>query len=667
MPTGTMVPGGALAPRRQRQATPQPPFDVAFGDSIAVQQYRHGIGGTADDQYKYEGQPIKPGRTGGVGDPPERVLARLRMTLQADPTFFKGKRLFLSPGTSNNPAQLAQVKEIFDTLKGLGDNAPASVVVPGVGPAVHGNQQGAVNAALEPIVRDAGFKYYDPQGMRWADGVHPANALDMQNGAAQLIGAAAAVPQTAGGAPTNPLQPPPPPASLQPQPTAPAAPAAFRPPYGYVVPYDASRLAQAMGVSQQQYDTWRSYLAHRESASYAQPPNGIRSSPVILPGQTGPGYMGRYQMGSKEIVATAAQLGVPVPSQQEFLGNPQLQEQFFEQYTLNHHNELMNTPQYANADPAAKLAMLTGAHIGGVGGLQTYLQTGYQRRDANGVGVGDYVNAGYRALAQQAGGTPPLPPPPPGAMQPPGTLPQVPSTTVPSPGPPPPSYVQAPPGSGMATGLPPAGPAPAGAPPVQPSYVPAPQGSGMASGLPPATGPDFNPSQPWWEPQGTVSYQPDPRSPLTTGGAVPRAVSQQQTQDTGAGGPASLPYPGTQGQPDTGPASNVGGPSGNSSTWQPPQLTPGLLSSMGVRNSYDPSAIEKIGIIRNPQVPPNALSQSHLGLAPPGREFAAAVDVARIPSLRTVQSPFFSLLGQRGGAAVGHEIGAEVASQPSGG
>lgn len=276
---------------------------------------------------------------------------------------------------------------------------------------------------------------------------------------------------------------------------------------------------------------------------------------------------------------------------------------------------------------------------------------------------GSFTDGSYQQhmnqVANLAGSAQPVPVPA-GPMQPAPT-----PAPAPAPAPPPLTYVAAPPGSGMATGLPPSGPVPAGAPPVQPSYVPAPAGTGMASGLAPATSGPPTPADPSWEPQGTVSYQPDPRSPLTTGGGVPRAVSQQQTQDTGAGGPASLPYPGTQGQPDTGPTSDVGGPGGNSSTWKPPQLTPGLLAGVGVPQSYNPSAIEKIGVVRNPQVPANALSQSHLGLAPPGREFAPAIDTPRVPSMRMVQSPFFSLIAPRGGGgAVGQEIGAEVASSP---
>jgi hypothetical protein len=693
-----------IQPRRAPQSQQRRvPFDLAFGDSIAVQQYNHGVAGTADDQFTRADQPLKPGRTGGVGDPPSRVLARLQQTLQSNPSYFKGKRLFLSPGTSNNPAQLADVKQIFDTIKGLGDNAPASVVVPGVGPGVRGNAQGAVNAQLAPLVQDAGFKYYQPAGLRWAgDGVHPANGADMQAGAGGVAEAPAAAPTT-------------PPATTTPPAMAPEA---VPRRYGNVVPYDASRLTAAVGATQQQYDLWRSYLAQRESAGYGQLPNGDRHSPIALEGQTQRGYMGRYQMGSQEIIKSAQELGIPTPSQPELLSNPNLQEQLFEQYTIDHHDRLMSNPQYADGDGRTRLSLLMGAHLGGVGGVERYLSTGQGPSDERGTSVGNYVSSAYHVLGGEGAPTFAAAPPPaaplapipapapvsqtaapapaPGetAMPPPIETPWGPSEIEPygiaapealinqlypqgggaPAAPQPPSYVAAP--SGMETGLPPGGQAPPGAPPVQPSYIPTPAGSGMQSGIPPAPSSNFNPSQPWWEPQGTASYQPSPTSPLTTGGAVPRAVAQQKVQDTGAGGPASLPYPGTQGQPDPGPTSNVGGPGGKSDTWQPPTDMTGrqmmqLLAGAyrGVPVSYDPGQIERIGVVRNPQVPANALSQSHLGLAPPGREFAPAIATPRIPSMGIVQSPFFNLVGmgaRRSQGPVGTEIGAEIASSPGG-
>lgn len=612
-----------LMPRQR----PRAPFDMAFGDSIAAMQIRHGIGGHEGPQYK-ETRPgsgqfpaINPNDTASVGEPPSRVLQRLQLALQQNPTLFKGKRLFLSPGTSNNPAQLNDIKQIFNTIKGLGDNAPASVVVPGVGPGVHGNQQGAVNAALEPIVNDAGFKYYDPQGLRWqGDGVHPANALAMQAGAAQTVG------ETPAPAPA------PSPSPLLPQPTATLQPATFRPPYGDVVPYDASRLTGALGVTQQQYDTWRSYLAQRESAGYGQLPNGIRSSPVILPGQTGPGYMGRYQMGSNEIVSTAQQLGVPVPSQQEFLGNPQLQEQFFEQYTLDHHNQLMNTPQYANANPQQQLAMLTGAHIGGVEGLRNYLATGSDRADAYGTSIGNYVNSGYHVLG--------------------ATAPQYAATTTAAPAPQPPLFTAAPQGSGFASGLPPI------TSNVTPTtYATLPDGSGYGTGL--SADPNVNIAR-FAEPQGYTDYNPlwghslDPGT-MRVGGAVGNVVQNQPQPQLGLP-PGSVDEAG-------GPS---GAPAGAQSQSQPPgQMTArqmfalGLASGFrGVPVNYDPWA----SLERFPQN--RGRPSSYLGGLTP-------VSDPRIPvpsvSYSPVSNPFFSVIRQPGRSGSGSEIAAQQASYGGGG
>ena len=166
-----------------------------------------------------------------------------------------------------------------------------------------------------------------------------------------------------------------------------------------------------------------------------------------------------------------------------------------------------------------------------------------------------------------------------------------------------------------------------------------------------------DPTKPWYEPSGTVSYAPDPSSPLYTGGAVSRAVAQQQTQDTAPGGPASLPYPGTQGQPDSGPASDVGGPSGSEGFKDPGDMTGKqmmqLLAGMyrGVPVGYDPSAILKVAERPVPQM---------MHLATPIPE---GVPVTRASTPSPVASPFYRMIGMGGRGGVGEEIGAQVASQ----
>jgi hypothetical protein len=155
-----------------------------------------------------------------------------------------------------------------------------------------------------------------------------------------------------------------------------------------LVPYTpSSDMLSGTGMSADQYEIFRSHVAARESGSYAQPPNAG-------------GYMGRYQMGSSEIKDTANRLGVPVPTQQQFLSDPALQERFFENYTLDHHNSLMaQSAQYRNAPPTEKAAILMGAHLGGVQGVQNYLAGKSDPADSNGTHISDYVTSMRRAMA----------------------------------------------------------------------------------------------------------------------------------------------------------------------------------------------------------------------------------------------------------------------------
>ncbi len=164
---------------------------------------------------------------------------------------------------------------------------------------------------------------------------------------------------------------------------------------GKVIDYAPStNILTGTGLSTEQYNTFRGHLAARESGSYAEPPNKG-------------GYMGRYQMGKDEIEDAAKRMGIPVPTQQQFLSDPQLQERMFENYTLDHHNELMGTPRYANASATEKAAILAGAHLGGVTGVKSYLATGRDPADSNGTHISSYVNS----MTQALGGAAPSPVP----------------------------------------------------------------------------------------------------------------------------------------------------------------------------------------------------------------------------------------------------------------
>lgn len=150
----------------------------------------------------------------------------------------------------------------------------------------------------------------------------------------------------------------------------------------------SSDILTGTGLSSDEYQTFRGYLASREQGSqgYATPPNVQ-------------GHYGKYQFGDTEVKETAARLGVPMPSRQDFLNNPTLQEKFLENYTLDHHNQLMQkSAKYRDASPAEKAGILMGAHLGGVGGVMDYLTGKGDPEDTNHTRVSDYVNSMKQAI-----------------------------------------------------------------------------------------------------------------------------------------------------------------------------------------------------------------------------------------------------------------------------
>lgn len=174
-----------------------------------------------------------------------------------------------------------------------------------------------------------------------------------------------------------------------------------------VIPYQANNIYAAIGITPQQWDTYRGFGGQLESTdNYGALPNGDHHAPAELQGQTRQGYMGMYQMGAGEIIAAARALGRPPPSQRDFLNNPQLQEQLFEAYTIGHHQELMGIPQYANGDPVTRLALLWGSHLGGLPGVRAWESGSYYGPDANGTTVTSYIDRMYGRLGGQGKLTP---------------------------------------------------------------------------------------------------------------------------------------------------------------------------------------------------------------------------------------------------------------------
>jgi hypothetical protein len=154
-------------------------------------------------------------------------------------------------------------------------------------------------------------------------------------------------------------------------------------------------LTAALGLKPGEYDAFRGSVAGIEHARYDQ-----------MGGSSGR-FAGKYQMGADEIRETAAQLGERAPTQEEFLNNPEMQERYFERYTLGHHQYLMaHNARYAAMSPEEKAAALGYAHNQGAGGASRFIDTGQAGTDAFGTSGAAYSRAVRRDLAA-------LPPPPP--------------------------------------------------------------------------------------------------------------------------------------------------------------------------------------------------------------------------------------------------------------
>lgn len=160
------------------------------------------------------------------------------------------------------------------------------------------------------------------------------------------------------------------------------------------IDYTPGSLTKTLGVNPDQYNAYREGVARIEGGRYDR-----------MGGSSGR-FAGRYQMGGNEIKDTADLLGETPPSTQQFLSDPQMQERYFEAYTLKHHETLLNNPKYANAAPDEKLKILGYAHNQGAGGASKWLNTGQAGRDAFGTsGTAYYAGVG-KNLQQVAQSSP---------------------------------------------------------------------------------------------------------------------------------------------------------------------------------------------------------------------------------------------------------------------
>lgn len=251
------------------------------------------------------------------------------------------------PGVMGSGGQL----DITSTPNpGTGGPVPGTKYAPGQAPVVQGTPAGT------PI----------PAGSKYAPGDNVAPAPQARAAQPQSqTGAGMAAPQTqmptAGGQPVAR-------ASGQPQ-------RGIQP----AVDYQPGSIVSHLGISPQQWDTYRNSLARIESGGVYNKVGGSNGH-----------YTGRYQFGAPEIANSAKALGEQPPSRGQFLNDPAMQERYLEVYTLQHSNYLMKNPKYANASPEEKLAVLGYAHNQGEGGANKWLNTGVVGHDAFGTGGDAY-------------------------------------------------------------------------------------------------------------------------------------------------------------------------------------------------------------------------------------------------------------------------------------
>lgn len=161
------------------------------------------------------------------------------------------------------------------------------------------------------------------------------------------------------------------------------------------IAYRAGQFLKDAGVDQQHFDVMKNSIAGIENARYGQM------------GGYNYAYAGRYQMGRGAISDAAKFLGVPVPSRQQFLGDPQMQERFFEAYTDQNYKYLMShNKRFAGMSANERLAILGRAHNQGAGATSTWLNTGERQVDGNGYDPDNYRSAINENLSKLPSGPP---------------------------------------------------------------------------------------------------------------------------------------------------------------------------------------------------------------------------------------------------------------------
>jgi hypothetical protein len=156
-----------------------------------------------------------------------------------------------------------------------------------------------------------------------------------------------------------------------------------------------------MGFSKGQWDIYRNTLAKIESG-------GVYD----IAGGSGGHYDGRYQLGAAAKSDAARILGVQDPghgpgARSAYRKDAKMQEEFFAAFTKANYNYLMRNPKFAEAKPGRKLEILGYAHNQGMGGAESWLNTGRVGADGfgtKGTAYSEALKTNLKASGYQQGG-----------------------------------------------------------------------------------------------------------------------------------------------------------------------------------------------------------------------------------------------------------------------
>lgn len=160
-----------------------------------------------------------------------------------------------------------------------------------------------------------------------------------------------------------------------------------------LVDYKSSHAADAIGISQEEYNAFREAVASIESAG----------GKYALRGGSSNRFSGAYQMGGQEIKEVAKSLGEEAPvmkvkgkktpvASDQFINDPLMQERYFDAYVKMHHEHLMKNKKYAEMSPTERTKVLGVAHNAGAGAASKWLRTGNVSSDAFGTHPEKYAN-----------------------------------------------------------------------------------------------------------------------------------------------------------------------------------------------------------------------------------------------------------------------------------